>query len=427
MRVLWLCNMMLPAIAQELGIPASNKEGWLTGLYGQLMERGRAERVELAVCFPLGREEEPMEGCCGEMHWFGFPEDTAHPERYDSRLEQELGVILDKWKPDLVHVFGTEFAHTLAMARCMTDRQRLLVGVQGICSAIAEHYLDGIPIHVQKRFLLRDFLKQDNLRQQQEKFAQRGVQELEALRLAGHIAGRTAWDRRQTEACNPEARYHVLNETLRPVFYRNNWRPERCERHSIFVSQANYPIKGFHYLLAALPKIREQIPDVRVYVSGDPITGYDTRKERLKIGSYGKYCRELLHRGGLEETVVFLGRLDAEQMCARYLESGLFLSCSVLENSPNSVGEAMLLGMPVVSSRVGGVASMLQDGAEGLLYTCGDENALVHAVCTMLTDTEFAVRCGKQARVHALQTHDGQKNFERLMEIYRDMLPQKEK
>lgn len=424
MRVLWLCNIMLPVIAQELGMPASNKEGWLTGLSNQLIERGRAEQIELAVCFPIGREEKPMEGCCGEMHWFGFPEDAAHPERYDSRLEQELGAILDKWKPDLVHAFGTEFPHTLAMARSVADPERLLVGLQGICTAIGEHYLDGIPRRVQRRFLLRDFLKQDNLRQQQEKFVQRGTQELEALRLAGHIAGRTAWDRQQMERYSPGARYHLLNETLRPVFYRNGWQPAHCEHHSIFVSQANYPVKGFHYLLAALPKIRERIPDVRVYVSGDSITGYSTWKEKLRIGSYGKYCRELIHRGGLEETVVFLGRLDAEQICARYLESGLFLSCSVLENSPNSVGEAMLLGMPVVSSRVGGVASMLRDGEEGLLYTCGDEEALVCAVCTMLTDTEFAVRCGKQARKHALQTHDGQKNLERLLEIYRDMLPQ---
>lgn len=56
----------------------------------------------------------------------------------------------------------------------------------------------------------------------------------------------------------------------------------------------------------------------------------------------------------------------------------------------------MLLGMPVVSSRVGGVPSMLRDKEEGLFCGCGDRDGLVRAVCTMFTDTAFARQCGEK-------------------------------
>lgn len=426
MRVLWLCNIMLPAIAEELGREASNKEGWLTGLSEQLLGDAEAGDVELGICFPIGAGETAIRGRTRGIEWYGFPEDIIHPERYDERIEEELAAIVAAFRPDLVHIFGTEFAHGLAMTRCLPEPSRLLVGIQGICFACAERYCDGLPSRIQSRILLRDFLKQDNIRQQQRKFFLRGEREKEMLRRVGHIAGRTAWDRAETEKINPEAEYHLLNETLRPVFYRHLWQPEHCESHSIFVSQANYPIKGFHYLLEALPEIKRQFPDVKVYVAGDSITGYDTLKEKLKISSYGKYCLELIRRGGSEDTVRFLGKMDAEQMCRRYLDSSLFLSCSVLENSPNSVGEAMLLGMPVVSSRVGGVPSMLRDKEEGLFYDCGDRDGMVRAVCTMFTDSVYARQCGEKAREHALQTHDGRKNFEKLLEIYHGMLKNSE-
>ena len=38
MRVLWLCNIMLPMIAGKLGLPASCNEGWLTGLMESLQQ-----------------------------------------------------------------------------------------------------------------------------------------------------------------------------------------------------------------------------------------------------------------------------------------------------------------------------------------------------------------------------------------------------
>ena len=53
MRVLWLCNIMLPMIAKKLGLPASCNEGWLTGLAESLQQNNEEKGVELGIRFPM--------------------------------------------------------------------------------------------------------------------------------------------------------------------------------------------------------------------------------------------------------------------------------------------------------------------------------------------------------------------------------------
>lgn len=421
MKVLWLCNIMLPMVAEALGKEAGNKEGWLTGLAEQLLSHAEENQIELGICFPTGKGEGPIRGRGKGFSYFGFCEDVTKPEVYDADIEKQLAEILQAFRPDLVHVFGTEYPHTLAMTRCLQGSGRLLVGLQGLCFLCAEAYMADLPRKIQKRFLLRDRIKNDNIVMQQKKFALRGENEKEALRNAAHVTGRTAFDKQAVEAVNPQAIYHFMNETLRPEFYGPRWQLSACEKYSIFVSQGSYPLKGLHYLLQAMPAILSAYPQAKVYVAGDVITRYGTLKEKLKIGSYGKYCRDLILQKGLESHIVFTGKLSSAEMCGQYLKSHVFLSPSALENSPNSVGEAMLLGMPVVSSDAGGVSSMLTSGKEGILYPAHEVTELAKAVCTLFGDDGLAVAYGEQAHIRAAVTHDPETNYRRLLQIYEEL------
>ncbi len=424
MRVLWVCNIMLPVIAKELGIPFSNKEGWLSGLAGRLL-RGEDSQIELGVCFPAavpqGKEffSGRLEG--GKLSGYGFAEDTVHEEIYDEALERRLGEVIAEFGPDIIHCFGAEYGHTLAAVRAFAKPQRTLIGLQGICSAIAGHYLDGIPAETARRSTLRDRLRRDNLLQQQEKMRRRGEREEQALSLAGHITGRTRFDKNAAGRAAPQAKYHAMNETMRDVFYEGCWDYERCEKHSLFVSQGNYPVKGLHYMLQAMAILKKQYPDIRLYVAGDSIVRHSTLKEKIRLSSYGKYLLGLIREGGLEGRVSFLGQLDAGEMKERYLKAHVFVSPSTIENSPNSVGEAMLLGVPVVSSGVGGVPDMLDDGKEGLLYHAGNVSALAMAVTRIFEDAALARSLCAAARERARRTHDADANCRRLLEIYHEM------
>ena len=420
MRVLWVCNIVLPRIAERLGMPKSNKEGWLSGISETLLEDEESE-IELGVCFPVGQEKDGVCGEAGGLSYYGFYEDTEHPENYDVELEGRLAKILEQFRPDVVHVFGSEFPHTLAMAKVFGKRDRLLISMQGICSECAKSYTIGVPSAVCKKKTFRDWLKKDNILQQQEKFVLRGQNEKAALSLTGNVAGRTAWDKQVLKKLAKDAKYFKWNETLRSNFYGKEWKLENCEKYSIFVSQGNYTIKGLHFVLQAMPEILKRFPDTKLYVAGDKITAYSSLKDKIKIGTYGQYLLQLISKNGLQEKVIFLGKQDAEEMCGQFLKSHVFLSASLIENSPNSVGEAMLLGVPVVSSEVGGVPSLFEGEKEGLFYPVEDTKKLSAQIVRIFEDDALAERLSGAAKVRAAKTHHPKTNYERLLEIYHEI------
>jgi len=422
-------------VAEKLGLEATNKEGWVNGLATVLLASQQKE-IRLSVAFPVERSldgfHEKLSFADGAtLECYGFYEDTVHPERYDVELEDRLSKIVEVAKPDLVHCFGTEYPHTLALCRVFPQKERILIGIQGLCAACAEAYMADLPQSVVRSVTFRDLLRRDTLRVQQQKFVKRGEMEREAVGLAGNVTGRTPWDRQYTTLWNPKAAYYEMNETLRPTFYEGEWREEECIPHSIFLSQGDYPLKGLHYMLMALPQILERYPDATVNVAGNSLVQYETLKDKLKISAYGKYLRKLIKKYDLQDRVHFLGRLSAEEMKRQYLKSNLFVCCSSLENSPNSLGEAMLLGVPCVTAMVGGISGIFRAGEDGIGYEgYSTENSgqlkaiadrLSFASLEMFEKSEFREKCKNNAREHAKMTHEGNKNYSRLLEIYSEI------
>lgn len=416
MRVLWICNRCIPVVAKHLNIECGNKEGWLSGLSEKILSE-KNEDLKLGVCFPLNDRPNLKEEC--EVTAYTFFEDCVNFEKYDDTLEGRFKEIFEDFRPDVIHIFGTEMSHTLAACRACKNPERILIGIQGLCSVCSEHYLDAIPEKITKEYTLRDFLKQDNLYNQKEKYAERGKHEIEALGIAGNVTGRTDWDRFYSQKYAPNAEYHFMNETLRSNFYEGKWDYDDCEKFSIFVSQGDYPIKGIHVLFRAFPSVLSQYPDAKIYVAGNRITGEENLKKKILIGRYGKYLKELIKSENLSEKVFFLGSLNAADMKERYLKSNVFVSSSTMENSPNSVGEAMILGVPVISSDVGGVRSILSE-EEGFFYPSTDSDALAKAICEAFSINGLKKQkemCDASA-VHAQKTHNPKINYECLLEIY---------
>ena len=114
----------------------------------------------------------------------------------------------------------------------------------------------------------------------------------------------------------------------------------------------------------------------------------------------------------------FLGILAEKDMCAQYLHSNVFVSASSIENSPNSVAEAMMLGMPIVASFVGGTMDLLQDKVEGYLYQADAPYMLAHYVCEVFENTMQASEMGRNAYFRAKLTHDRSNNLQQLVSIY---------
>ena len=420
---------MLPFIAKSLGQKIVVKEGWLSGLADKLIANKKNNNVTLGICFPSSDNLSMVKGDnslfvknnANGVDYYIFKEDTVHPENYDAGMEDSFKAIIEDFCPDVIHIFGTEYPHTLACVKAFNNPDRVLIGIQGLCSAIAKVYMADLPQKVQKKKTFRDMLKKDSLIEQQAKFVKRGEYEKQALALAKHVTGRTDFDKEMTSKLAPKAEYHFMNETLRADFYNDEWDIDKIERNSLFLSQGNYPIKGLHYVLDILPDIVNEYEDTVLYVAGDVITADSTLKDKIKISGYGKYLLKQIKDKKLEKHVKFVGRLNSDQMCARYLKTHVFLCPSAIENSPNSVGEAMLLGVPVVAANVGGVHNLLDDGKDGIMYPKGNKKQLKNAILRILENDKLAMYMSASARAHAFETHNPEKNYLRLLEIYNEI------
>ena len=430
MRVLWVCNIMLPVIAQALGEEYSVREGWLSGILGRILDTpsDAGEDLQLGICFP--KQTEPAEfskkialgAFSREIACYGFAENLTAPELDEPGLEARFAEILADFKPDLVHIFGTEFGHSYACAKAWNKPERTLLGIQGLCTSIAEHYDADLPASVIRSVTLRDFLRKDSICQQKEKFVKRAVREEKTIALAGHITGRTEFDKNRSLQSNSCAEYHFMNETMRSSFYQGSWAIANCHRHEIFVSQADYPLKGFHYLLEAMPEILKTAPDTTICVAGNSILGTGGIKSLLKLPAYGVYLRRLIRRNHLQGKIRVLGRMQEEQMKQAYLSCHVFVCPSAVENSPNSVAEAQLLGVPVAASNAGGIPSVVEHETSGLLFEKGNAKELAKTICRIFEDDGFARNLSEKERIFAAQKYDGDANFQRLLEIYGEIL-----
>ena len=415
MRLLWLSNMAPAPVLETLG--KKNRGGlWMDHVLEDLRKQ---EGLQMKLLCALDREAEGvLDSRCSYMTFC-----NKSPTDVSGSLEERFLGILRDFQPDVIHIWGTEFGHTLSMLRACRRAEfldRTVVSIQGLCSIYARHYNEGIPVKVQRSYTFRDLIKRDNLLNQQAVFEKRGENEVEAMKLCRHLIGRTHWDRACARAINPQAQYHFCNETLREDFYRDSWTYENCEKHRIFASSRIYPIKGFHYLLEALAEVRKRYPDAVLAVPGSDPCGAGLRK-KLSQDSYARYLQDLTKKLQLAGAVQYLGSLSGAQMKENYLKANVFVLPSTIENSPNSMGEAMLLGVPVAAGDVGGVTTMLKAPEEGIVYQSTAPYMLADAIEKIFSMEEKAETMGAAAAAHARKTHDPEKNLRDLLAIYREI------
>jgi glycosyltransferase involved in cell wall biosynthesis len=142
-------------------------------------------------------------------------------------------------------------------------------------------------------------------------------------------------------------------------------------------------IYGNDIAIRALPAIRAACPGARLTIAGS--------------GPELAALTRLAAEQGVAEAVRLTGRLEPDAMAALYREADLVLNPTRVDNMPNSVLEAMASGVPVVSSAVGGVPFVIQDGVTGLLVRPDDAQALAEAAIALLGDEPRRVALRERA------------------------------
>ena len=205
MKILWIVNTNFPYPASKIGQEKCCFGGWLNGLANMLKDNND---IKLAIATVYnGVDIKKFDD--GKVIYYLIP--GAPALKYNSNLEKYWKIVNEEFKPDLVHIHGTEFAHGLAFTKACPS-VKTVTSIQGLTSAIAKVYCAGLQTsEILKNVTFRDIIKQDNIFQQKKKFTKRGKNEIELIKKTDAIIGRTIWDYANTKAINPEESYFVGN------------------------------------------------------------------------------------------------------------------------------------------------------------------------------------------------------------------------
>lgn len=407
MKILWLINIMLPCISEKLNISVNNAGGWMVTLSNML-----PKDHELVICYP---DTECREIIIDNVKYCGFI-DSDNEKQMDSIIKCFCKILKDE-KPDVIHIWGTEHLHSYAMteaAKITGLSAKTIISIQGLVSVYSQHFMAGLPHKVQNIGSIRDYFRNDTLKMQNKKMRKRGEYEIRSVKNVSHVIGRTNWDYICVKQINENVVYHHNNEILRSTFYNHIWNIDDCNKYSIFTSQAQHPIKGFHVLLKAVKIISNKYKNTRLYVAGvrNPM------RHTIRSTRYESYIYNLAKKYGILDNIVYVGNLSEQAMCERYLKSHVFVCPSSIENSSNSIGEAMILGMPIIASFVGGTSDILKDKEDGFLYPFDASYMLAGYLDKVFSDDVLSVKMGENARKRAVVTHDIDKNYKDLCNIY---------
>lgn len=420
MKVLWITNILLP---EANGLITGNNEfkgsgGWLVGAAHGLLKTNNVQ-LSIAAPSPLVTSLKVLQG--EAITYFAIPK----PRSIHGFIKDSEGLwreIHNQVQPDIVHIHGTEFPYGLAYIRAC-GASHVVASIQGMMSVIYKYNICDIPhTTLLKNTTLSDVLLRKTLWKEKKDLNSYGQYEVQLIKGISHVIGRTSWDRAHTWAINSNVRYHFCNETLRAEFYTGHWDSNKCSKHTIFVSQLKNSIKGFHQLLKALPLVLAKYPDTIVRIPGNLQLFPTSLKGKMLQGGYERYLRQLIEKYNIKKQLVFLGPLSAEEMKREYLSANVFVSCSSIENSSNSIGEAQMLGTPCISSYVGGCSDMIRHGETGFLYRFEEIEMLAYYICHIFGSKINLIKMSDDEAVIARKRHDPHANSEALLDIYKKVI-----
>lgn len=171
----------------------------------------------------------------------------------------------------------------------------------------------------------------------------------------------------------------------------------------IVVARNLEPIYDNATALRAFALVHQRFPSASLLIAGS--------------GPERQALEELSRQLGIAEGVEFTGRLDRDGMAGLYRRATVALNPSLVDNMPNSVLEALASGVPVVSTAVGGVPFIVQDGVTALLVPPADPEAMARAILRLLEDPRLAGDL-RQAGLSEVRQYAWPAVKERLLSLY---------
>lgn len=404
MRVLWFTNT--PSRYADFG--GYNGGGWIYSLEEELSKR---KDVELGIAFFMNKQ--PKKVLKNNVTYYPINNSftgsiinkvkaSLISRRYMEKewLKSFLEVVHD-YNPQIIEVFGSEQSFG-QIAQYISIP--VVLHIQGILTPIYNAFLppfislhnylfeDMLPWHIYKRY--RNITG----------FKYNAAREIGIIKSVHYFIGRTNWDKEIVKLYNSKAIYFYGGEILRDVFYKPLDRKTFKGKY-VLVSTLSDPLyKGYDIVLKTAKLLKENnICNFEWHIFGNINPCFIERKIKIK------------HE---DVNVLFKGVATPEVLSQELSKATAYLHLTYIDNSPNSVCEAQILGVPVIATNVGGIPSLVENGKTGFLVPSNDPFQAAAIIAKLVRDVELRKFIGQKASEVAVSRHNKPGIVDSLIKTY---------
>jgi glycosyltransferase involved in cell wall biosynthesis len=412
--IIWFTNTACAA-SPSLGV-AQHTGGWLLGLESELRKN---PLIDLHICFYHFSSVAPFVLNGVTYHPVLRKQGKTNkvlrrlfPLMNDLKELNALKEVLRMVKPDVIHIHGTEDNFGLLQVTVPTPS---VVSIQGLLTEVTKHFYGGFnESEIAKKENFRARLLFKTFKKQLKALQKKAGREIKILQNTSFLIGRTEWDKSVSAQFTKRARYFHCDEILRDEFYL-----DKTNGRSVLHDRATFKIlttvnstlyKGLDMVLLALKKIGNQLP-VTWHVVG-----------LNENDSIVRLTEQLTGVNISEIPIHFHGMKSAQDLRQLLSETHLFCQTSYIENSSNSLCEAMCTGVPTLASDCGGTRTLLNDGQLGALFATGDVDSLCHNIMDLYKNYDNVSQRATSVREIALKRHDPSEVGKRTFDIYNQLI-----
>jgi glycosyltransferase involved in cell wall biosynthesis len=412
MRVLWF-EVTTPSVYMSGGDPIG---GWQDSL--ERIVRTISD-LELIIAFVSEKQSEIK--VIGGVTYVPIYTRWSFLERkvkkywdlYVKKILPEARSIVEKYTPDLIQVFGTEWP--FGQIAAYTDIPVIIHIMGAIVPYNNANYPPNYSIQGEVSLNWWNPMKLLHIWKKQRNSKNWEQWEKSTWRLVKYYMGRTQWDESLSRVMHPGRIYFHVDEALRLSFTRGDysWTLPKDDKIRIMTIGCGSLWKGLDMML----KVAKILVDLGVDFEWNVAGNIPPELKRI-VEHNEKACFE-------EYNIHIMGYKQPDDLIKYLCSSTIYVHTAYVENSPNSICEAQCLGVPVVSTNVGGIASLIRQNIDGLLVAANDPWQMADAIIELCKDKERLVCFSKSSKKKALARHDDEQIKLQLIECYRMVLDNK--
>lgn len=412
LKILWVTNGIMPDMLKAMGMSANYGGSWL-------IEPSRLlaadPEFELFIATPWNSKK-TLYKKVGGINYHLIPSTYLdRMKRPSQNYRNECNKLIESIEPDVIHLHGGEFALGIPFAEYPNIPK--VLSIQGIISKINQDYFyGGICVPSWGGCLLPwNLLTYFPMKLQHARNKWRAKSEIRQMTQVDAITGCTRWDYTYSMLINHKLKYFNVDYAIRNEFSQYQWSVDKCERHTFLIGSMTVPLKGLHKAFTALALLIKKYPDAKIKV-----VGANTFKSKTRIG-YSRYLYRLADKLGIMDHLELLGSQGTMGMVKTMLSSHCFVLSSCIENGPNTMMEAMWLGLPCVCSYVGGAMQFAKENEEAVFYRFEEPEILAYELDRIWSDDELANKLSVNARQKASSFESYHNVYEKYVEMYRNL------